>query len=85
LGSAENLHLVERFTRVAPDTIKYEITLDDSTTWTKPWTAVVHLKQTQNKLYEYACHEGNNETMGGILGGARADEQAAEGAPKAPK
>jgi len=80
MGSAENLHLVERFTRVAPDTINYEITLDDSTTWTKPWTAVVRLKQTQNQLYEYACHEGNSETMGGILGGARAEEQAAEGA-----
>lgn len=84
MGSAENLHLVERFTRTAPDTINYEITLDDSTTWTKPWTAVVRLKQTQNKLYEYACHEGNSETMGGILGGARAEEQAVEGAPKAP-
>ena len=83
MGSAENLHLVERFTRVAPDTLNYEITLDDSTTWTKPWTAVVRLKQTQKKLYEYACHEGNSETMGGILGGARAEDRAAEGVPNA--
>ena len=50
MGSAENLHVVERFTRVAPDTINYEITLDDPTTWTKPWTAVIHLKQTQDDL-----------------------------------
>jgi len=85
MGSAENLHLVERFTRVAPDTINYEITLDDPTTWTKPWTALVRLKQTRSKLYEYACHEGNNETMGGILGGARAEEQAAEDAARASK
>ncbi len=84
MGSAENLHLVERFTRIAPDTINYEITLDDATTWTKPWTAVVRLKQTKNKLYEYACHEGNSETMGGMLGGARAEEQAG-GASNAPK
>jgi hypothetical protein len=59
MGSAENLHLVERFTRVAPDEIDYEMTMDDPTTWTKPWTAMMRLKQTQDKMYEYACHEGN--------------------------
>jgi hypothetical protein len=82
MGSAENLHLVERLTRVAPDTINYEITLDDLTTWTKPWTAVVRLKQTQNQLYEVACHEGNLFTMEGILAGARAEEKAAREAAK---
>src|SRR5438309_6027016 len=60
MGSTENLHLVERLTRVAPETITYEITLDDPTTWTKPWTAVVRLTQTQNQVYEVACHEGNS-------------------------
>jgi hypothetical protein len=80
MGSAENLRVVERFTRVAADTVNYEITLDDPTTWTKPWTAVIHLKRTQDKVYEYACHEGNVETMEGILGAARADEKAAEDA-----
>ena len=78
MGSAENLHLVERLTRVAPDTINYEITLDDLTTWTKPWTAIVRLKQSQNQLYEVACHEGNYFTMVGILAGARAEEKAAQ-------
>ena len=78
MGSAENLHLVERLTRVAPDTTDYEITLDDLTTWTKPWTAVVRLKQSQNQLYEVACHEGNLFTMQGILAGARAEEKAAQ-------
>ena len=77
MGSAENLHLVERLTRVAPDAINYEITLDDLTTWTKPWTAVVRLKQTQSQIYEAACHEGNHLTMAGILAGARAEEKAA--------
>lgn len=75
LGSGENLHLVERFTRVAADTINYEVTLDDPTTWTKPWTAVVRLKQIRAKIYEYACHEGNKEPMLGILAGARASEK----------
>jgi hypothetical protein len=85
MGSAENLHLIERFTRVATDTINYEITLDDPTTWTKPWTALVRLKQTQDKMYEYACHEGNYYTMSGVLGGARAEEKAIEEAAKRPK
>jgi len=83
MGSAENLHLVERFTRVAPDTINYEITLNDPATWTKSWTAVIRLKQTQDKIYEFACHEGSYDVMVGILAGARAQEQAEEDAAKA--
>jgi hypothetical protein len=85
MGAAENLHVVERFTRVAADTINYEITLNDQTTWIKPWTAVIHLKRTDDKIYEYACHEGNLYTMEGILGAARADEKAAEKAHEGPK
>jgi hypothetical protein len=75
LGSGDRLHLVERFTRVSPDTIDYEVTADDPTTWTKPWTALVHLKQMSVKIYEYACHEGNAHSMQAILAGARADER----------
>ena len=82
MGSAENLHMVERLTRVAPAAINYEITLNDVTTWTKPWTAVVRLEQTQNEIYEVACHEGNQFTMEGILAGARAEEKAAQEAGK---
>jgi hypothetical protein len=78
LGSAENLHLIERFTRVAPDEIRYQITIDDATTWTKPWTAVLRLKQTPEKLYEFACHEGNFPVMQGMLLGARAQENASK-------
>lgn len=77
MGSAEHLRLVERFTRVAPDTITYEITVADPTTWTKPWTSVVRLKLTQDRMYEYACHEGNHHVVGGILAGARAEETIA--------
>jgi hypothetical protein len=82
MGSAENLHLVERFTRVAADRINYEITIDDPMTWTRSWTAVVHLKLTRNSIYEYACHEGNYQTMRGILGAARADDLAGDEAAK---
>jgi hypothetical protein len=75
MGSAENLHLVERFTRVAPDEIRYEMTVDDPTTWTKPWTAVVRLKRTDDKMYEFACHEGNFEIMETMLSGASSQEK----------
>jgi len=75
LGSAENLHAVERFTRTAFDRISYEITLTDPTTWATPWTAVVRLKRTNEKMYEDACHEGNDKVMTDILAAARADEK----------
>ena len=82
MGSAENLHLVERFTRAAPDTLNYEVTVDDPTVWTKPWTAVLRLKQTQDAIFEFACHEGNYDVIAGILGAGRAEEKAAEEAAK---
>jgi hypothetical protein len=85
LGSAGDLHLVERLTRTALDAITYEITVSDPTTWIKPWTAVIRLKQSQAKIYEFACHEGNYHTMSGMLAGARAEEKAAEEAGKGPK
>lgn len=69
MGSAENLHLVERFTRVSPDRLDYAVTVEDPTTWTKPWTAVIRLKQTQEHIYEFACHEGNYVSMVSMLSG----------------
>ena len=80
-GSSPNLHLVERFTRVDADTLLYEFTVDDPTTWTKPWTAAIPMTKTQDQIYEYACHEGNY-AMFGLLSGARAVEKAAEEAAK---
>ena len=73
-NATENAHLVERFTRVAPDTLKYEVTVDDPATWTKPWTAVLFMKSTKDQIYEYACHEGN-EAMTGTLHGERVKER----------
>ena len=75
MGSSDHLHLVERFTRVAPDRIDYEITVDDPTMWAKPWTALIRLKQSDARLYEYACHEGNHEIVRDMLAGARASEK----------
>jgi len=70
MGSRETLRLVERFTRVAPDTIKYEITMSDPIVWTRPWTAEIMLAQKTDRLYEVACHEGNFAIMTDILSGA---------------
>ncbi|MBI3494132.1 MAG: hypothetical protein HY047_20490, partial [Acidobacteria bacterium] len=80
-GSHENLRLIERFTRVGPRTLNYEVTVTDPTTWTGPWTAMVPFKGTDDKIYEYACHEGN-EAMIGTLNGHRVEEKAAEEAAK---
>jgi hypothetical protein len=77
MGSAEHLHLIERFTRVSPDTIAYQLTLDDPTTWTRTWAAEMPLKRTEQALYEYACHEGNFTLMTGVLAGAHADQRGA--------
>ena len=75
-GSGENLHLLERFTRVGPDTLEHEITITDDETWSSPWTVRLLLKHTEDPIFEYACHEGNY-AMEGILAGARADDRDA--------
>jgi hypothetical protein len=76
-GSSENLHVIERFQRVDPSTILYRATIDDPTTYTKPWTLEYPFSATQGPVYEYACHEGNY-AMTDILGGARKAEAEAE-------
>ena len=75
-GTAENLHLTERFTRTDAETIAFEFTVDDPTTYTDTWTAMIPLKKSSDAIFEYACHEGNI-SMEGVLRGARALEQAA--------
>jgi hypothetical protein len=83
LKSREHLHLLERWTRTGPTTLEYVVTMNDPTTWTKPWTVKQeYTKQGDqfNRVYkEPRCHEGNLG-MTGLLAGARAEEQAfAEG------
>jgi hypothetical protein len=81
MGSSENFTLVERLTRVAPDTLDWELTFSDQTHWTRPWTALISLKKSEDAVFEFACHEGNH-AMTGILGGHRAEERAEVEAPK---
>ena len=76
-GSRDNLHLGERFTRVASDMILYEVTLTDPTVWTSSWTIELPLSEgdnRQNQIFEAACHEGNY-AMTAILAGARLQEK----------
>ena len=58
-GASENLELTERFTRVNGDILLYEFTVDDPTTWVRPWSISLPMIRTDQPLYEYACHEGN--------------------------
>ena len=79
----ETMHLVERFTRVDTDTLKYEFTVTDPTKFTHPWSVRLPLTTnqasrgvTQGPLYEFACHEGNYSIVN-VLRGARAEDLAA--------
>ncbi len=85
-GSFEGLHLVERFWRVNADTINYEVTIDDPTTFTRPWTVAFPITKLESlvggvdqvqvpQMFEYACHEGNYG-LEGQLRGTRAEEKA---------
>jgi len=81
-GSSEKLHLIERFTRTGPDALNYRFTVEDPSTWDKPWTAEIPWTTTKGPVYEWACHEGNT-MISTILNGARVEEQ--EAAKKAGK
>jgi hypothetical protein len=76
-GAGANLHLVERLTRVDADTIEYRFTVEDPTTWTRPWTVSYPIVKTNGPIYEFACHEGNYG-LRDILTGARYEEKLAE-------
>jgi hypothetical protein len=73
LGSAEHLHLTERFTRVDAKTLMYDFTINDPATFTRPFTGRFPMNATSEPMYEYACHEGNH-AMPNMLRDARALE-----------
>ena len=73
-GATANLELVERFTRTADDTLTYELTFTDPTTWATSWTAETLLSRREEATYEFACHEGNRSLVG-MLRTARLLEQ----------
>jgi len=77
LDSGERLHVVERFTRVDPTTLRYRVTVEDPDTWATPWTAEWPFTATDVALFPVECHEGNY-SMENMLKGARAEEQRAQ-------
>jgi hypothetical protein len=72
--SGKNLHVVERFTRVAPSVLLYEFTVDDPTTFTRPWTGIIPMTAIKGPIFEYACNEGNYG-LADVLRGARLAEK----------
>ena len=78
-GASRNLHVVERFTRISPDALLYQFTVEDPTVWTAPWSGEYVWPATGDRVYEYACHEANY-SFRGILGGARILESDARAA-----
>ena len=77
-GRTESLRVIERFTRVDADTIRYQFTVEDPSRWTSPWSGELPLRAIDETLFEYACHEGNY-SIGNVLSGARAADRAAAG------
>jgi hypothetical protein len=76
-GASADLVLTERFTRESTDVLRYTVTVEDETTWTRPWTYEVPMQLNPDPIFEYACHEGNY-SMAVILTGAREREAAAD-------
>ena len=72
-GAGEHLHLTERFTRVGAETLLYEVTVKDPTTFERPWTFALPMSRNDGLVYEYACHEGNYG-MVNLLLGARVED-----------
>ena len=70
------LRVVERFTRVGPDTLDYQFTVDDRNTWTTPWIGSSPWARTSGPMFDYACHEGNYG-MANMLAGSRKLEATA--------
>lgn len=72
-NASQNFRITEKFTRVGEDRINYEFTVNDPSTWVSDWSAQIPMNRTDDKMYEYACHEGNY-SLPGVLAGARRDE-----------
>jgi hypothetical protein len=83
-ANPKTLKITERFKRVDQETIEYSFTVDDPTTWTRPWTAIVPLSSVPGPMFEYACSEDNNDAVN-IMAGARKAEAAAKEKAKAPE
>ena len=80
-GAGENMRLIERFSRIDPDTLLYQFTVDDSQSFQTPWSGEIPMKRADGPIFEYACHEGNYSIVNS-LSAVRAAEKAAEAVRK---
>ena len=81
-GSSEHMRVTERFTRVDADTIRYQFTINDESTWTRPWSAELPMRKTIGPLFEHACHEGNYGLYNTLAGARLEEKKAAEEAAR---
>ena len=77
-GSSVNLKVIERLTMTSPTTIHYQFTVEDASTWTRPWTGEYEMTRIEGPLFEYACHEGNYQLPSILKGARRAEAVAAQ-------
>jgi len=75
-GSSPNLKVTERLTMTSPTTIRYQFTVEDSSTWTRPWSGEYEMTRIKGPLFEYACHEGNYQLPSILKGARRAESEA---------
>ncbi len=83
-GSTENLHVIERLSRIDDKTLLYRFTVEDPQTWDRPWTGEQTWPATDKQILEYACHEGNY-ALGDVMRGARKQEAESASATKSRK
>ena len=76
------MRVTERLTRVDADTIRYRFTIDDESTWARPWSAELLMRKTTGPLFEHACHEGNYGLYNTLAGARLEEKKAAEEAAK---
>ena len=81
-GASENMKVIERFTRLSDDEIKYEFTVHDPSTWEVPWKAEMPFVKIDGPIFEHACHEGNHGIANTLAGVRLEEKQAAEAAAK---
>jgi hypothetical protein len=81
-GSSDHMRVTERLTRVDADTIRYRFTIDDESTWTRPWSAELLMRKATGPLFEHACHEGNYGLYNTLAGARLEEKKAAQEAAK---
>jgi len=81
-GSSDHMRVTERLTRMDADTIRYRFTIDDESTWTRPWSAELLMRKATGPLFEHACHEGNYGLYNTLAGARLEEKRAAEEAAK---